>query len=126
VDNQAWVRAVLDLSLSKRGFDVWEAADGLEAIATYQRHHESIDLVLLNAWIPGLDGPQTLAALQELNPAVCCCFMRGHTSSQSAEELLRLGAAYVFTKPFCLATVTLFLRLLVLRDSIQDPYFSRN
>lgn len=47
------------------------------ALKTYQLHSEAIDLVLLDVRMPGLDGPQTLAALQQINrvqliPQHCC------------------------------------------------------
>jgi CheY-like chemotaxis protein len=47
---------------------VWLAAGGQEALDLYQRHREAIDVVLLDVRMPGLDGPQTLAALRALNP----------------------------------------------------------
>jgi CheY-like chemotaxis protein len=103
VDDDAAVRFLLDIGLRQYGFAVLQAADGQEAIQVYQQERADIDLVLLDIRMPGLDGPQTLAALLGLNPQVRCCFMTGHAGSYSQAELLQLGAECVFSKPFQLA-----------------------
>src|SRR5215471_8415594 len=62
------VRSVLELGLRQRGFAVWLAANGREAIELYHRHHGNIDLVLLDVRMAGLDGPQTWTILKKLDP----------------------------------------------------------
>jgi CheY-like chemotaxis protein len=47
-----------------------------------------------------MDGPRTLAALQQVNPNVQCCFMTGNPLPHTEEDLLLLGAVRVFRKPF--------------------------
>lgn len=115
VDDDASVRAVVVAGLRHEGFEVWLAADGREALEIYQRHRATIDVVLLDVRMPSLDGPQTLAALRKLNPGVCCCFMSGDPGSYSPDDLLRLGAAQLFRKPFQLAEVASGLRRLAVQ-----------
>lgn len=105
VDDEPCVRGVLNVGMRQEGFAVWVAADGQEALEVYCRHHETIDVVLLDVLVPGLDGPQTLSALQELNPQVRCCFMSGDLGHNTAERLRSLGAAAVLKKPFRLPEV---------------------
>ena len=50
------------------GFTVWSAANGPAALEVYRRQQDDIAVVLLDVRMPGLDGPQTLAELQRLNP----------------------------------------------------------
>ena len=57
-------------------------------------------MVLLDVRMPGMDGPQTLASLQRIDPAVVCCFMTGHAGGYTADGLLALGAVRLFEKPF--------------------------
>jgi CheY-like chemotaxis protein len=45
--------------LERDGFDVWLAANGWEAIHLYRKHRDSIDVVLLDVRMPGLDEPHT-------------------------------------------------------------------
>jgi DNA-binding NtrC family response regulator len=109
VDDEDGVRGVLNVGMQHHGFAVWLAADGQEALDLYRRHRETIDVVLLDVRMPGLDGPRTLAALQELNPRVRCCFMSGNPGTCTEEGLRRLGAATVLPKPFRLDDVALVL-----------------
>jgi CheY-like chemotaxis protein len=103
VDDEPAVRGLLQAWLPRRGFQVWVAADGAEACELYRQHAAAVDLVLLDVRMPSLDGPQTLAALQALNPTVRCCFMSGHAGGYSETDLLRRGALRVLAKPFALA-----------------------
>jgi CheY-like chemotaxis protein len=105
-DDEKCVRDVLDCGMRHQGFEVWLAADGREALDLYRRHSEAIDVVLLDVRMPGRDGPQTLTALQELNPQVRCCLMSGDLGEYTENGLLDLGAVMVIPKPFRLAEVT--------------------
>src|SRR5438874_2516364 len=113
VDDDAAVRALLDVGLRQYGFAVWQAADGHEALQVYQRNGSEIDLALLDVRMPGLDGPQTLVALSQLNPRIRCCFMTGQAGSYTQDELLKLGAAHIFPKPFQLAEVAQVLATVI-------------
>jgi DNA-binding NarL/FixJ family response regulator len=56
--------------------------------------------VLLDLHMPNMNGIQALAAMQEIDPDVCCCFMTGDCGESTVDWLLELGALYVFSKPF--------------------------
>jgi CheY-like chemotaxis protein len=105
VDDDGGVRSMLNKWLHRQGFDVWLAADGQEALALFWRHHELIDLVLLDVCIPGLDGPQTATALLQLKPRIRFCFMSGDLGSYTDRKLRDLGALAVIPKPFRLAEI---------------------
>jgi DNA-binding NtrC family response regulator len=104
-DDEGEVRDVLNDGLQREGFSVWLAADGQEALDLYRNHCETIDVVLLDVCMPGLDGPQTLTALQDITPQIRCCFMSGSLGRYTAEHLRDMGAATFFAKPFRLAEV---------------------
>jgi CheY-like chemotaxis protein len=100
VDDEPVLRTLLDAALRHFGFAVRLADGGREAVEIYRRHHATITLVLLDVRMPDLDGPGTLALLRQLNPHVRSCFMTGQAGQYTEEELLALGAARVFRKPF--------------------------
>lgn len=94
------VRKLLNLVLEEHGFSVLLAATGQEAVHLYRQHKDSIDLVLLDVQMPKMDGPHALVELKKINPAVRCCFMTASSGPYSTEDLLRLGAERVISKPF--------------------------
>lgn len=112
-DDMGLILALLKLELEPRGFAVWLAADGDQAVDLYRRHGQEIDLALLDVNMPGMDGPQTLAVLQTLNPDVLACFMTGNPGAYTEDDLLERGAACVLKKPFPLGETAHFLQLLI-------------
>ena len=110
VDDEHLVRIVVQLGLERKGFEVWTASDGREAIELYREHQDSIAVVLLDVRMPGLDRPQTLEAMRELNPDVRACFMSADTGDYEPGGLRQRGAACVIAKPFLLEDLANVLR----------------
>ena len=100
VDDEALLRKLLSTILQRQGFSVWMADGGRAALDLYRQHQAAVSVVLLDVRMPDMDGPQTLAALQRINPAVVCCFMSGQAGDHTPESLLALGAVRLFEKPF--------------------------
>ncbi len=113
VDDEHFVRSMVQLGLERNGFHVWLASGGRDAIDLYRKHRENIAVVLLDVRMPGLDGPETLEALRELNSEVRACFMSADTGAYGPEGLQERGAACVITKPFQLEDLASVLRLVV-------------
>jgi DNA-binding response OmpR family regulator len=113
VDDEHMVRAMVQLGLERQGFNVWQACGGREALRLYRKHRDDIAVVLLDVRMPGLDGPQTLEALRELNPEVRACFMSGDTGGYGPVQLRQRGAACVIAKPFRLEDLANVLRLVM-------------
>jgi CheY-like chemotaxis protein len=105
VDDDASIRLLLETVLRQRGFTVWTAHDGEEAVRLYRRHGQAITLVVLDVCMPILDGPQTVAVLRQWEPGLTFCFMTGESGDYSRQQLLALGAACIFDKPFCVFEV---------------------
>ena len=96
-DDEAEIRNVLHLYLEKDGYEVYEAADGIQAMEVLQK--EKIDLAILDIMMPGIDGYRVLRNIREDNniPVI----ILSAQSSDSAKILgLDLGADDYITKPF--------------------------
>jgi len=100
VDDDRLVRLMVSRWLAQKGFRVWSAADGYEAIRMFWDQRDHISVVLLEVRLPGLDGPETLEALRTINPDVAACFMSADGGLDAAGEPLTCDAALVLTKPF--------------------------
>jgi anti-anti-sigma factor len=105
VDDDDEALQALGAALREKSFRVWLAVHGLQAVELFRRNQQDIVLVLLDAMMPGMDGPDTLAAIRRISPAVRCCFMIGRSDASSDSLLLRLGAVRVFRKPFAVVEV---------------------
>jgi CheY-like chemotaxis protein len=99
-DNEAAILRLLERALPPYGFVVTAASGGREALSLYAAAAGGIDLVLLDARMPDLGGPHALAALRAIDPAARVCFMTTGVAEFCRAELLPLGAAWVFGKPF--------------------------
>lgn len=96
-----WVlRKALGEVFRDRGFDLWVAEDGLEAVELYKQFWPLIDIVLSDVQMPVMDGPKALEALRKITPSLRFCFMTGDKRKNKRSNLLSLGAMRVFEKPF--------------------------
>jgi two-component system nitrogen regulation response regulator NtrX len=101
VDDEANIRVLLDEILSEEGYLVTTAADAREARVA--RSDNDFDLVLLDIWMPDIDGITLLKEWSEggkLEPVV---MMSGHGTVDTAVEATRLGALDFIEKPVSLA-----------------------
>jgi two-component system nitrogen regulation response regulator NtrX len=89
--------------LEDEGYQVLTADNGSEAIELARE--EMPDLVLLDIWMPGLDGLQTLERLKSLLPDLIVVMMSGHGTIETAVKATKLGAYDFVEKPFSLDKV---------------------
>lgn len=98
VDDEIFVRDLLQEFLSKQGYDVALAESG-EAAAKYAESN-SIDVALVDLKMPGIDGLETLNRLQDIHPNVPVIIMTGYPTIETSIKALRLGAYDYVIKPF--------------------------
>ena len=98
VDDDDGLREYLQALASSRGFHVYAAPSGEEAIETLERSRP--DLVTLDLVLPGMDGLETLKKLKERLPEVPVIMLSGHGQARSIVEAMKLGAADFLRKPF--------------------------
>src|SRR5262249_45257464 len=107
--------------LRREGFEVWPERQGRQAVELYQRQRQAIVAVLLDVRMPGMDGPQTLAALRQLDPSVRCCFLTGDPAPYTEDGLLQMGAVRVFRKPFAFPEILATLNELATQAPRRRP-----
>ncbi len=100
VDDEKNIRESLKGILQDEGFQVDSAKDGQSAIAMVQEKRP--DLVLLDIWMPGLDGIETLKKMRELHPDLQIIMMSGHATIETAVTATKLGAYDFVEKPLSL------------------------
>ncbi|HSF31942.1 MAG TPA: UDP-3-O-acyl-N-acetylglucosamine deacetylase [Candidatus Tectomicrobia bacterium] len=103
VDDEASILHALKGILADEGFDVVQAQDGEVALRLIQE--QPVDLVLLDIWMPGMDGIQTLQRIKALQTSICVIVMSGHGNIETAVKATRLGAFDYLEKPLSLDNV---------------------
>lgn len=96
-DDEAEIRDVLRLYLEKDGYEVVEAADGVEAMDQIQK--EKPDLAILDIMMPALDGYRVLRNIRE-NNNIPVIMLSAKDSDADKILGLDLGADDYITKPF--------------------------
>lgn len=91
------MRKYVASNLKLRGYDVVQAADGIEALKLAEEH--PLDLVLLDIGMPGPDGTQVLQALRK-ESQIPVIMLSGRAREQDKVRALDLGADDYLTKPF--------------------------
>ena len=103
VDDEAQIRSTLRGILQDEGFRVLEAESG-EGVADLVLE-QSPDLVILDIWMPHVDGITLLEELQEGDSSLPVIIMSGHGSIDTAVRATKLGAVDFIEKPFSLETL---------------------
>jgi two-component system nitrogen regulation response regulator NtrX len=102
VDDEADIRGLLKEILSEEGYEVDVAANAVQARAS--RARQSPDLVLLDIWMPDVDGISLLREWSASTADGCpVVMMSGHGTVETAVEATRLGAFDFVEKPLSLA-----------------------
>src|ERR1700741_698170 len=102
VDDEADIRGLLKEILSEEGYEVDVASNAVQARAS--RARQSPDLVLLDIWMPDVDGISLLREWSATAADGCpVVMMSGHGTVETAVEATRLGAFDFVEKPLSLA-----------------------
>ena len=97
VDDEPSILQSLSGILSDEGFEALTASNGYEALKVIEE--ESPDLVLLDIWMPGLDGIETLKEIKKYNPHVQVVIITGHGNVETAVKATKMGAFDLIEKP---------------------------
>jgi len=93
-DDDGVIRHVTEAVLRRHGYQVITAADGDTALRLFQEAKERIQLVISDQSMPGLRGPDLIAAIRRLSPTVAALLMSGTSPVVPSEDLP------VLLKPF--------------------------
>jgi two-component system nitrogen regulation response regulator NtrX len=104
VDDEPMIVQSLKGILSDDGFAVMSASNGYEALKVIEE--EAPDLVLLDVWMPGIDGIETLKEIKKNNQHIQVVIITGHGTIDTAVQATKLGAYDFIEKPLSIDKVT--------------------
>jgi len=108
VDDESGIRESLGALLRDEGYDVEEVASGEECLERLKRRN--FDLVLLDVWLTGMDGLNTLERMQTQGGAPMVVMISGHGNIETAVRATKLGAFDFIEKPLSVEKVMLVAR----------------
>ncbi len=123
VDDEAHIRSSLRGILLEEGMHVVEAANGREALALLEQCRP--DLVVLDVWMPEVDGLEFLRAIQNRAQAPAVLMISGHGNIETAVKATQLGAVDFIEKPFSLGGFLGAVERALRRQQVQnqqDPH----
>jgi two-component system nitrogen regulation response regulator NtrX len=107
VDDEVSICQSLKGILTDEGYEVLIAQSGEEAIKMIDE--EIPDLVLLDIWLPGMDGIKALEQIKTAHPDLRVVMMSGHGTIETAVKATKLGAFDFIEKPLSLEKVILVI-----------------
>jgi CheY-like chemotaxis protein len=100
VDDEEIIRISGQFSLEDQGYRVLTAESGERALALYRDNRSVIDLVVLDAMMPNMDGEECLARLRQIDPDVRVIVCSGLAIEAAANAFRHQGAVAFLGKPF--------------------------
>jgi two-component system nitrogen regulation response regulator NtrX len=108
VDDELGIRQSLTNVLEDEGYEVEAVASGEECLEALTR--KRFALVLLDIWLPGMDGLQTLEKIQALEEPPTVIMISGHGTIETAVRATKLGAFDFIEKPLSIEKTLLTLQ----------------
>jgi two-component system nitrogen regulation response regulator NtrX len=113
VDDEEGIRDALSGALTDEGYSV-SAVDSGEACLDLLRK-TAFEVVLLDIWLPGIDGLETLEKIRALDNAPEVVMISGHGNIETAVRATKLGAYDFLEKP-----LTLDKTLILIKNAIES------
>src|SRR5437879_13451165 len=114
VDGEAGIRESLSPSVRDEGYQVEAVGSAEEALE--RSAIGDFEVVLLDVWLPGIDGLEALSRLQASPRPPAVIMISGHGTIETAVRATKLGAFDFIEKPFSLERVSVLIR-----NAIKQP-----
>ena len=110
VDDDPTQRRLLQAAVEKAGFACRTAPDGESGLAMARNASDGVDVMLLDLVMPGVDGMEVLARLQETRPELPVMVLTASGSIDTVVQAMRAGAIDFFVKPVSPERVVVSIR----------------
>ncbi|HKS30653.1 MAG TPA: sigma-54 dependent transcriptional regulator [Pyrinomonadaceae bacterium] len=118
VDDERGIRETLRAVLEDEGFVVDAASSGEECLKALERR--AFGCVLLDVWLPGIDGLETLRQLRAAGSDAAVVMISGHGNIETAVRATKLGAYDFIEKPLSIEKTVLTIRNAVKQKRLEE------
>src|SRR5918999_6093409 len=117
VDDERGIRETLSAVLEDEGFEVEAVGSGEECLRAVERR--AFGCLLLDVWLPGMDGLETLRRLRERGTEAAVVMISGHGNIETAVRATKLGAFDFIEKPLSIEKTVLTIRNALRRRELE-------
>ncbi|NOZ69821.1 MAG: sigma-54-dependent Fis family transcriptional regulator [Deferribacteres bacterium] len=117
VDDEQSILETLTGILEDEGYHVVTASSGKNALAKFS--YAAPDIVLLDVWMPDMDGIETLKRMREKKKDVCIIMISGHSNIDTAVHAIKLGAYDFLEKPLSLEKILILVRRALEKQKLE-------
>lgn len=117
VDDEPGIRETLTDVLEDEGYEVVSAESGEECLKLTASDH--FGCILLDVWLPGIDGLETLSKLRERGDESAVVMISGHGNIETAVNATKLGAFDFIEKPLSLEKTVLTVRNAIRQQELE-------
>src|SRR4030088_2552031 len=118
VDDERGIRETLSAVLRDEGFTADAVATGEECLKAIARR--AYGCVLLDVWLPGINGLETLSQMRASNCDAAVVIISGHGNVETAVRATKLGAFDFIEKPLSLDKT-----LILVKNAIESKKLQR-
>ena len=118
VDDEAGIRESLSSILREEGYQVEAVASAEEALE--RSTLGDLEVVLLDVWLPGIDGLEALGRLQAMSRPPAVIMISGHGTIETAVRATKLGAFDFIEKPLSLEKILVLVRNAVQQRRLEE------
>lgn len=117
VDDELSMREFISILLEREGYEVLTAADASTALERLSA--SSIDLVISDVQMPGLNGLELLARIRTSSPDTAVLLVTAYSTAEQAVEAMKLGAYDYLAKPFKVEELKILVRNALEKRDLQ-------
>jgi len=117
VDDEEGIRESLSGIFEDEGYNVLASSSGEEALRILKEQNP--ELILLDVWLPGIDGVQTLKDIKNMKPDLPVIMISGHGNIELAVKATKMGAYDFLEKPLSLERVLLAAKRALERRTLE-------
>jgi two-component system, NtrC family, nitrogen regulation response regulator NtrX len=118
VDDERGVQSSLQGILEDAGFEAEGVSSGEECLTSIAAREYAV--VLLDIWLPGMDGLQVLEQIRKAAPATSVIMISGHASIEAAVRATKLGAFDFVEKPLSLEKTLLVVKNALHQRNLEE------
>lgn len=119
VDDEPGIRKALEGALSDEGFETYSVETSAAALSFLAS--KQVSLVLLDIWLPGMDGLEALTRIKALYPNLPVIMISGHATIATAVKATQLGASDFIEKPLDLHMTLASIRRALSKGERSEP-----